>query len=127
MAYALSITEAGASSAQTITSTRSYSGSQIVNLQESCANSATTELVVAIDVSEISAILIHSTQAVTLKTNDSGTPDETVSIVADVPYIWHTDSYFSNVLETDITSLFITNASGAAATVTVVVVTDATP
>lgn len=127
MAFGMTITESANTSAQDITSTRTYSDSSLFSVSESCANSQTTEIVVAIDVSEITAICIMSDKNVTLKTNSADTPDETISLLANRPYKWVSDSYFANLLETDITSIFITNASGGAATVQLSAVIDSTP
>lgn len=105
-----------------------YTGSSVVAVDEAVANGATNlQINVAIDVSALKSIYIVSDQAVTLETNDSGTPDETISLLAGVPYEWQVGSYFTNLLETDITAIFITNASGATANVSLRALLDATP
>ena len=82
---------------------------------------------VNLNVSEIKAIIITADQAILLETHDSGTPADTISLVAGKAYVWYTGSYFTNKLATDITKIYLTNASGSAATVEMEAVYDPTP
>ena len=106
-----------------------YTGTGEVNVNGESVPDATTDqlIVIAIDVSAIQSIYIISTKALTLETNSATVPADTIVLVADVPYIWHTGSYFTNLLGTDVTQIFLTNASGAAATFDLRCVYDATP
>lgn len=63
------------------------------------------------DVSQIKALFIHSTCALTIETNSSSSPANTITLVADVPYIWTEHSYNSNLLTTDVTSLYLSSAA----------------
>jgi hypothetical protein len=85
----------------------------------------------AVDISQMKAILILSDKAVTIKTNSSGSPDDTVVLAANVPYLWYAgptiDASDENPFDADITDLYIANASGATATVKIWVATDGTP
>ncbi len=112
-----------------LSTSKQYSGGAQASVSESIANSATDELVnFALDVSTIKAIFIKSDQDITLETNSGSVPDDTLTLLAGVPYIWHTGSYFTNLLTTDITTnIFITNSSGSAALLEIEVVTDPTP
>lgn len=73
-----------------------------------------------------------SDQDVTVYTNDvsGGSPDETIVLAANVPFIW-TDNMrvhgYTNVLQTTLTDLYVTNASGANAKFQVEVLVDPTP
>jgi len=82
-----------------------------------------------VDISEVTAIYINSTQDVTLETNAAdATGGNTLTLKADEPYVWWTDAPFVNVITADITTdVFVTNASGATATVTLEFYQDATP
>ncbi len=86
-----------------------------------------TDLLVnlAIDVSQIQSIYMKSDQDLTVKTNDSGAPDNTLNLLADQPYIWWSGCLFTNLLTVDITALYLTNT--AAATLEIEVVVDSTP
>ena len=78
---------------------------------------ASTDLLIALvmDVSKIAAVYIVSDKALTLEFNNATTGVPTIVLVPNVPYIWHTNSYHTNLLATDITALYATNASGATA------------
>jgi hypothetical protein len=109
--------------------TQSFTGTLLTQIDgESVADSETDyEIVVALDVSAIQAIIITSDQDVTLETNSGAAPDDTIALTANNPYVWYTGSYYTNLLTTDITSIFITNASGSTATIDVLALVDATP
>lgn len=109
--------------------TNSYSGTGEANIVgESVPDAATDQLVnISIDVSAIQMIYILSTQDITLETNNGTTPDNTLALKANEPYIWWTGSLFTNLLTIDITALYLTNASGAAATFDLRCVYDSTP
>ena len=90
-------------------------------------SSTDLEVSIAIDVSLLSNLYLASDQDVTIETNNPTTPDDTISLKADVPLIWNADAYFTNPLTTDVTKFYITNSSGAAATVVIEVLEDSTP
>jgi hypothetical protein len=101
-----------------------------VQCEESVANDETDfEITLpTIDVSACVAIFILSTQDVTLETNSGAAPDDTLTLKANEPYLWWTAAPFDNMLTEDIiTNVFVTNASGAAATVTMEFILDTTP
>lgn len=108
--------------------TKTYTGTGGIEIEESIADSTTDgEVAFTLDVSEIVAFWAHSDQAVTIETNDGSSPGDTITLAAGVPLIWTENDDHANPLTTDVTALFITNASGAAATVSVGAVYDATP
>lgn len=108
---------------------KEYSGTGIALIDgETVANGQTDdEIIVAIDVSAVKAFYLVSDQPVTFETNSGSTPDNSISLLAGVPYIWTEDSYDTFLLDTDVTSVFITNASGATATIYLKALMDATP
>jgi len=113
---------------RTVSKSNTYTGSGSISIEETVADAQTDfEINVDIDVSAIKAIYINSTQDVTLETNSGSSPADTISLTANKPYVWTADSYFSNLLTTDVTSMFFTNASGGQATISVEVVYDTTP
>jgi hypothetical protein len=130
MAMTHTITKTCYVSGDTRTASKSYSADAKSSWQIAVPDaSVDLHAVVEIDVSQIVAIYIHSDQAVYISTNDaaSASPSDDITLVADVPYIWTTDEYDTNIFDTDITDIYITNASGSAATVTIEVLYDATP
>jgi hypothetical protein len=80
----------------------------------------------ALDVSQVKAIAILSDQDLTLETNSSSAPDNTLSLKANVPYIWYTNKPQALVFTTDITALYVTNASAAVASLKMEILVDPT-
>ena len=82
-----------------------------------------------IDVSQAVAVHFQSDAAVTLETNATdATGGNTIALAAGVPYQWCTGDANSLALTADVTStIYVTNASGSAATVSALIVQDGTP
>jgi hypothetical protein len=91
------------------------------------APSTNLEADVNIDVSAVKSIELFCDRDITVKTNSSGSPIDTINLKANVPYIWTTDSYDTLKLTADVTKFFLTLASGVAATFKLRVITDPTP
>ncbi|NQT40316.1 MAG: hypothetical protein HQ581_22675 [Planctomycetes bacterium] len=96
---------------------------------ETVADSETDfEINFDLDVSACVSFYLESDQDVTFETNSGAAADDTIALKANEPYVWHTQSYDSFLLGTDITaSVFITNASGSTATIYCVALYDVTP
>lgn len=73
-----------------------------------------TDLLVALqlDVSQLQLFYMVSDKDVTFKTNSDSVPDETINLVAGRPYVWAFGDYAANLLETDITAIYLTRGSG---------------
>jgi hypothetical protein len=80
-----------------------------------------------LDVSACKSFTLESDQDVTFETNSGAAADDTIALRANEPYVWHVNAYDSFLLGTDVTSVFITNASGSTATIYCVALYDATP
>lgn len=106
---------------------QTYSGSSAVSVSDAIAGSSTTQIVIAIDVSAVKGFMVTTSVAATLKTNSSGSPDDTITLKANVPYVWNTDSYDTFLLTTDVTSIYFVVAGATAGTARIEVVSDATP
>lgn len=103
-------------------------GSQEQYIEETVANGQTDSAIVfALDVSACKSFFAVSDKAVTLETNSGSAADNTIALAANVPYFWNVNSYDSFLLDTDVTAIYITNASGATATIKIHALTDATP
>lgn len=85
------------------------------------------EVVRTIDISSLKSFYLMSDQDVTIQTNDGTTPDDQFVLTAGVAYQWTEDSVADLVLTQDVTSFFITNTSGAAASVRMECLLDVTP
>ncbi len=70
-----------------------------------------------LDYSQLKGFYLVSSQDVTVKTNSDSVPDDTFALLADQPIAWNELSGLTNPVGTDITALYITNASGSTATI----------
>jgi hypothetical protein len=68
-----------------------------------------------------------SDKAITLETNSGGSPVDTIALAANVPYDWRVGNADAFRLGTDVTGLFVTNASGDEARLQIEVLFDNTP
>ena len=100
-----------------------------VNTLEVTVNASTTNLEVNcnIDVSQIKIIGMCANGTLTVKTNSTSAPDNTIALVADLPLLWTHNYYFSNPLGADVTKLYLTNAGSSAVVFQLVVLEDPTP
>ena len=87
------------------------------------------ELTFALDISECSAVVIAADQVLTIKTNDSVAPDDTITTVAgkQIDRV-ASDGEARRIFTVDVTgNLFVSNASGAAARLRIFGPYDPTP
>lgn len=97
---------------------------------EAVADSTTDfEVGFELDVSAVKSFYLNSSQDVLFETNniDGVTNANSISLLANIPYVWHVNSYDSFLLTFDVLMLYITNASGAIATLDCVALYDASP
>jgi len=93
----------------------------------------TTNFVVGfeLDVSACKSFYINSSEDILLDTNvdapNPGVDGDVISLLADIPYVWHATDYNTFLLTVDVTDLRFTNASGSIATIDVVALYDASP
>lgn len=114
----------------TIQQTSEVSSDQETNADISVPDASTDlQWDVTIDISDLKSFYLHSDQDVTVETNNGATPDDTFALKANMPIAWNTDSALPNPFAsaTDVTVLYITNASGSAATLKLRMLQDVTP
>lgn len=127
MAFTHTIGRSWASGGLSLSSSKAYSASAEYNFTEAILAVADTEVACVLDVSEIKSVFIVCDEDIKMETNNGGAPDETIDLLADEPYVWHTDAYFANEFGVNITALFFTNTSGNTATVQFRCLVDSTP
>jgi hypothetical protein len=117
------------SDAGTITNTTdTYTGDGEANFDGTIATGVpNVEVDLAIDVSALKSFVMFSTQAITVKTNSTSAPDDTINLTAGHQLVWTTDHIEANPLGVDVTKFYLTNSSGSAATVKFRFLVDATP
>lgn len=101
-----------------------------IELEESVPDATTDRaLSVAIDVSAMTDLYMVSTAALTIQTNSGSSPDDTIVLEANKPLVWRAGGtgHPANPLGTDVTAIYLTNASGSAATFRMWVGVDSTP
>lgn len=105
------------------------SGDTVLSFEGPCAVSVSTEIDLAFQYSKVKAFSIFSDAALTLKTNSSGAPVNTIPIAAGQLIAWSTNSPMACLFTTsDITKLFATNASGTViANLKIRILLDTTP
>jgi hypothetical protein len=121
----LGVSGSGVAREKTISNTQA--GVALIDGETVSTGETDYEINFDLDVSACKSFYLESDQDVTFETNDGAAADDTIALKADVPYVWHTDSYDSFLLGTDVTSVFITNASGSTATIRCVALFDVTP
>lgn len=72
---------------------------------------------IAFNHTNLRGVYIKSDQDVTLKTNSSGSPDNTITIKAGIPFVWVYQSGITNPFSAAVTTTYWTNAGSAAATI----------
>ena len=72
------------------------------------------EVACVLDVSEIKSIYISCDLALLIETNVNDGSVDVINLLAGIPYIWHTGAYFVNILDIDVTKLFLTNVHATA-------------
>lgn len=129
MAFTHRITVKWETEDRSLQQTKSFEASAQVSICEVVASDAGAdyEIDLVLDVSEIKAIYICSSQDVLLEINDGAGGGGSLSLKANEPYEWDNLSLLANLLGTDITALFVTNDSGEAATFELECLYDATP
>lgn len=81
-----------------------------------------------VSASQLVAVWLASDRDVTLETNDGTTPDDTIALAANVPYLWQPDEPDACLITADIANaIYATNASGADAQIQMMFVQDGTP
>jgi hypothetical protein len=128
MSFVHKVTRSWSRGGDTLSITESISVDSEVNLDMQVASATTDGLhALALDVSQMKSMYLYSDRAVTLETNDGTTPGATVALAAGVPRIWSSTSGETNPFgATDVTALYVTNASGAAANIKIRIGVDPT-
>ena len=84
------------------------------------------QVIFPVDYSQLQVVCLHSTQNLTLETNSGSSPTDTISRTANVAKVWYTGES-SCPFTADCTNIYVTNATGSAATLTMVICYDSTP
>ena len=88
-------------------------GSEELNLDFTLsANTTNQQISLAFTKTLLQSIFIYSaTQNITLKTNSSSAPQETLTITAGIPAVWSVNDGFVNPFAGNVTTAYVTNAT----------------
>lgn len=108
---------------------RSFSGDGEVRYNGSIAAASTNvEIDIALDISAVKSIVIYATKGVTIKTNSTSVPDDTIVLADGQAIIWGDDEATDRlVLTADVTKIYVTNAGAAASALRIEALVDVTP
>jgi hypothetical protein len=113
---------------ETVDMRQTLSGSGGLVVEESIPDSTTDQLVsLAFILAELLAFYMVSDKALTIETNSSSAPQETISLAAGVPFVYVPGAGLASPFGGNVTALYATNASGSAAALQIRVLVDATP
>jgi hypothetical protein len=102
------------SNAMSVSSARDFSGDvQVAIDQEIPAGAVNQSILVALDVSQVRMIVLKSDVAMTIRTNNAGSPANTINLLANVAYEWGQGGYSSLLLTVDVTAFFVSNPGTA--------------
>lgn len=90
----------------------------------SATESTTTEFHLAWINANLQSIVIIVDQPTVLKTNSSGSPQDTITLAAGKPFVWYTGSGIANPFDGNVTTTFWTVAGEVASNVQVRVLTN---
>ena len=92
-------------------------GQNSVEINDSVPASTTNkQYTFAFTKTKLQSIVMYCTGVnLTLKTNSSGTPQDTITLTAGTPFVWLINSGITDPFAGDVTALFVTNADGSTA------------
>lgn len=106
----------------------SYTGEGEVDLDTTVALSTTNkEFDIQFIKTDVISMIMFSDKAVTIKTNSSGSPSDTISLAAGMPLVWNTDVPTAIPLAGPVSKIFVTNATANAAALKIHILTKLAP
>lgn len=110
----------GGSGSASISKQVTLTGVEELNLDFSlAANTTNQQESLAFTKANLQSIFISSSVNITIKTNSSSAPQDTITITANDPYQWDVNCGLPNPFAGDVTTAYFTNGTAGAATVSV--------
>ena len=111
-----------------VSTTFTYVTDSESGIDDTVASMATNmEYDLPIVVAAVHCLLMWSSEAVTVLTNSSSVPQDTIHLVANKPLVWDTDMVFAIPFVGNVTKLFVSNAGSFPASFKVRVFSKLTP
>ncbi|MEO6809715.1 MAG: hypothetical protein ABI353_11440 [Isosphaeraceae bacterium] len=113
MATTQTVTKAWKSGSQAISKSKDLTDAAELKVDITIATAITDQLTpLAISATKTTVLYLVSDVDLTLKTNNSGTPQETIALTAGNPLVWDSTAYHAIPFAGDVTAIYLTNASG---------------
>jgi hypothetical protein len=123
MASTVRVTSSVAVGSTSHSATISHTVENLQIFEETVPDASTNvQFLLAIDISAAKVVSLLADQNLTVKTNSSGSPQETITLVAGRPKVWNTGD--TAMFAGDVNSIFVTNASGSDTVLKIIVGTD---
>jgi hypothetical protein len=99
------------------------------NVRELTIPASTTnqQIIIAFTIAAMKSIFVKASGACTLKTNSSGSPDNTFSLDSDSGVMWHNQMSAANPITANVTTMYVTTPSGDPVDLEIYVLVDSTP
>ena len=111
----------------TVDASIAVTGSGAIVIDESIANAVTDGLIdCSFVLARLSAFYMCSDKALTIETNSSGAPQETITLVANKPFVYVPGVGLPSPFAGNVTALYASNASGSTAVLQIRVLLDVT-
>lgn len=128
MSFTHAITQAWSRGNESVSKQVSKSADSEKNLDIAVPeNSTNLAIAFTCDVSELQSLYLVSTVNMTLKTNSTSSPQETLTLVANEPVIWWDGNPLTMPFAGDITALYATTGAVGDGTLSIRSLIDATP
>lgn len=98
-------------------------------VRELTVPAATTnqQIIIAFTMAALKSVLIKASSACTLKTNSTGSPDNTFSLDSDSGIIWNNQMTSANPFTANVTTMYITTPAGVSVELDIYALVDSTP
>lgn len=118
----------GSGESRSIKVTNTQVGVALIDGESVATPETDFEIGFELDVSACKSFYLNSSQDVLFETNAiDATGGNSISLLANIPYVWHVNAYDSFLLTLDVTVVYVTNAAGAAAIIDLIALYDASP
>jgi hypothetical protein len=117
VSFTHTLTQSYATNVGTVTSaTLTFTGDSEDDLDVAVpANATNQNYAIQFNKTALQSILITCDQAVTIKTNSSSSPQDTINLGANTPVIWYAASGATSPFAGNVTGIYVTNPANVAA------------
>lgn len=84
-----------------------------IEVSETITDATDQLLSVAFVLAKLKVFIMVSSTAMTVKTNDSGSPQETLTLAAGVPFVYVPGAGLASPFDDDVTALYVTNTGAS--------------